>query len=109
MIFSEIVLTDFWLVVIGMLCLNIVLQVIVYLIMSSRVISRKEVQDMMTDNIINKPEIQEMIVQQTAVTTAELGFLREAKNELTEAMRKTTEAVTELKVELTALRGQMSK
>lgn len=64
---------------------------------------------MMTENIINKPEIQEMIVQQTAVTTAELGFLREAKNELTEAMRKTTEAVTELKVELTALRGQMSK
>ena len=107
MIISELILTDFWLIVIGMIIVNIILQIIVYLIMSANNISRKEVQDIMSDNIINKPEIQEMIIQQTAVTTAELSFLKEAKNELTDAMRKTTEAVTELKVELTALRGQI--
>lgn len=108
MILAELVLTDFWLVVIAMLLLNMVLQIIVYLFMNSKGISRKEVEDMITENIINKHEIQEMIIQQTAVTTAELVFLKEAKNELTEAMRKTTEAVNDLKVELTALRGQMS-
>lgn len=109
MIFSEIVITDFWAMALGMLLANVVIQWIIWKIMGKNIITRQEVQDMIVDNIINKPEIQDMIEQRNSVINTELKHLIDAKNELTDAMRKTTDAVNQLKIELTTLREQHNR